>query len=141
MSGTTSVVLLIEPTDQSRTVYADALRGSGYIVVGVPDCTAALSALAELTPHIIIVGFDPRTHDECLAFCARLKADPRTVAIPTLLMSETIDGEDLHRATDMKVLGVTVGQRDAAKITGAVRGVLAVADAPRRRVEARTTDQ
>jgi CheY-like chemotaxis protein len=126
MSGTSSIVLLIELTDESRTVYADALRGSGFTVVVVPDCTAALYALAEVTPQIIIVSFDPRTHDESLAFCGRLKADPRTCAIPILLTSEAINGDDLRRASEMKVLGMTVGQRDGAKITGAVRGVLAV---------------
>jgi CheY-like chemotaxis protein len=125
MSGTSSVVLLIEPTDEPRTVYADALRGSGFTVIVVPDCQAALYALAELTPQIIIVSFDSRTHDESLAFCGRLKADSRTRAIPILLMSEAIDGDDLRRANEMKVLGVTVGRRDGAKITGAVQGVLA----------------
>jgi CheY-like chemotaxis protein len=135
MSGTSGVVLLIEPTDESRIAYADALSDSGFTVAAVPDCTAALHALAEVTPQIVIVTFDPQTHDECLAFCGRLKGDPRLRAIPILLTSETIDGDDLRRANEMKVLGMIVGRRDAAKLTGAVRGVLAAVPQPEQQIK------
>jgi CheY-like chemotaxis protein len=127
MSGTSSVVLLIEPQDESRAARADALRRAGFTVVAVADCTAGLAAVAELTPEIVVASLNPEMHDECLTLCKRLKGDPRTKAIPILLTAETIDSVELQRATDMKVLGVAVGPHDDAKITGAVRGVLAVA--------------
>ena len=128
MSGTSGVVLLIRPDDNSRAVYGNALRNAGFTVIMAPDYAAGLYALTEVTPQIVIVSFDPHTHDECLAFCERLKADSRTRAIPMLLTSETADGADLQRAMDMKVLGIAIGPHDEAKITGAVRGVLSVAD-------------
>ena len=128
MSETSGVVLLIHPDDNSRAVYADALRNAGFTVVMAPDCAAGLYAISEVTPQIVVASFDRHTHDECLVFCERLKGDSRTRAIPILLTSETIDGADLQRATDMKVLGIAIGPHDEAKITGAVRGVLAVAD-------------
>jgi two-component system, chemotaxis family, chemotaxis protein CheY len=128
MSGTSSVVLLIEPNDDSRAVYAAALRNAGFTVIVTPDCAAGLYALAEVTPQIVIASFNLQTHDQFLAFCERLKADSRTRAIPILLTSETINGDDLQRATDMKVLGIAVGPHDEAKMTAAVRGVLAVAE-------------
>ena len=128
MSGTASVVLLIEPNDTSRSVYADALHNAGFIVVGARDCAAALYALTEIIPQIIIASFDLRTHDECLAFCERLKSNSRTRAIPILLTSETITIEDLRRATDISVLGLSIAQQDGAKMISAVRAVLAVAE-------------
>jgi CheY-like chemotaxis protein len=128
MPGTSNVVLLIEPNDGSRAAYADALGNAGFTVVTAPDCAAALYALTEITPQIVIASFDPRTHDECLAFCERLKGNSRTRAIPILLKSESIDGDDLQRATEISVLGVSIGPQDGAKMTSAVRGVLAVAD-------------
>jgi len=128
MSGTSSVVLLIEPNEDSRHVYADALRDAGFTVVMAPDCAAGRYALAEVTPQIVIASFNRQTHDECLAFCERLKADSRTRAIPILLTSETINGDDLRRATDISVLGLSIGQQDGAKMISAVRGVLAVAE-------------
>jgi len=128
MSGTSSVVLLIDPNDSSRIVYADALRNAGFTVVMAPDCAAGLYALAEITPHIVVTSFSPQTHDECLAFCERLKSDSRTQAIPILLTTETINGADLQRATDISVLGVSIGPQDGGKMTSAVRGVLAVAE-------------
>jgi CheY-like chemotaxis protein len=127
MAGTSSVVVLIEPKDESRAARADALRRAGFAVVAVADCTAGLQAISELTPHIVVASLDPQTHDECLALCARLQDDPRSRAIPILLTAETINSGDLQRATDMKILRVAVGPHDDAKITGAVRGVLAVA--------------
>ena len=123
-------MLLLEANADSRRVYTDALRSAGFTVVAAPDCATALYALAEVIPQILIASFDSHTHDECLAFCERLKSDPRTRAIPILLTSETIDSADLQRATDLKVLGVAIGPHDEAKMTGAVRGVLAVTDEP-----------
>ncbi len=98
-------------------MYAAALRKAGFIVVATPDCAAGLYALAEVPPQVVIVSFDLHTHDECLAFCERLKAESRTRAIPILLTSETFTGDDLQRPTDMKVLGIAVGPHDQAKMT------------------------
>jgi DNA-binding response OmpR family regulator len=128
MLGASTIVLLIEPKDDSRAAHADTLRRAGFTVVVVPDCAVGLYAIAEVTPQIIVASFDPRTRDECFAFCERLQDDSRTKAIPILLMAETISTDDLQRATDMKALGVAVGPDDQAKITGAVQGVLAVAE-------------
>jgi len=125
MSGTSSVVL-IEPNDELRGVYAAALRESRFTVIAVPDCAAAHYVIAEITPQIVIVSFESRTHDECIAFCKRLKADRATRDIAILLTSDTITVEDLQRATEIKVLGMTVGPHDEAKMTAAVRGMLAV---------------
>jgi len=128
MSGTSGVVLLVHPDDNSRAVYGDALHDAGFTVVMAPDCTVGLYALSEVTPQIVVASFNPHTHDECLAFCERLKADSRTRAIPVLLTSEIITGDDLRRATDISVLGLSIGQQDGAKMISAVRGVLAVAE-------------
>ena len=125
MSGTSSVVLN-EPNDELRGVYAAALRNSGFTVVAIPDCAAAHYVIAEITPQIIIVSFESRTHDECIAFCKRLKADPATRDIAILLTSDNITDDDLQHATEMKVLGMTVGPHDEAKMTAAARGMLAV---------------
>jgi DNA-binding response OmpR family regulator len=128
MSETSGVVLLIRSDDTSRAAYGEALRNAGFTVIMAPDCAAGLYALSEVTPQIVVASFDPHTRDECLAFCERLKRDSRTGGIPILLTSQTIDEADLQRAMDMKVLGIAIGPHDEAKITGAVRGVLAVED-------------
>lgn len=58
----------------------------------------------------------------------RLKTDTRTRTIPVLLTSATINGDDLQRATEMKVLGMTVGPHEGAKMLAAVKTVAAVAN-------------
>jgi CheY-like chemotaxis protein len=130
MKSPSSLVLLIEPNDTSRAVYADALHASGFTVVAVADTAAALYAVREMTPQIVIARFDPGTHDECFTLCERLKEDSRTRDIPILLASAGISAQDLGRATAISVLGVSIGPHDGAKMTSAVRGVLAVAQAP-----------
>ena len=128
MACTPSVILLIEPQDDLRAAYAASLRASGFTVVDAPDCAVAHYALAEITPQIVVVSFEPRTHEECIAFCERLKADTRTSTIPILLTSATINGDDLQRATPISVFGLTLGPHDGAKMLAAVKGALAVAE-------------
>jgi CheY-like chemotaxis protein len=120
---------LVDPNLDSGAHHADALRRNGYSVVVVADCDAALIALTRLTPRVIIVNFDSRTRDHCLAFCDRLKADVQTRAVPVLLTSDAINRDDLRRATNTKALVLSLGSPlDEMKLTSAVRGVLAVGE-------------
>ena len=130
MSGPSSLVLLIEPND-ARAGYVDALRGTGLNVVAVTSCEAARHTLDTMTPRLIIARFDVATRDECLAFVAQVKGDPRTRDIPILLTSEIITGADLRRVNEMKVLGVAAAAQDSGKMMAAVRGVLAVVEGKR----------
>jgi CheY-like chemotaxis protein len=119
-------LLLIEPNDESRAAYDTALRGAGFNVIGVVDCDSARRALATITPRLVIASFDRRTREDCLAFCEQLKGDQRTRSMPILLTSAHVNADDLRRATDISVLGLTVGPHDGTKLAGAVSGVLAV---------------
>jgi CheY-like chemotaxis protein len=61
MAATSSVVLLIEPNDESLADCENALRGAGLDVVTVADCEAARQALATMTPRLIVAPFDVQT--------------------------------------------------------------------------------
>jgi two-component system, chemotaxis family, chemotaxis protein CheY len=121
-------VLVIGADGSSREQYAEALRGAGFTVVTAADCEAAFETVTSLTPQLVVVSFHPGTRDDALALCQHLKSDSRTRAVPILLTSEAIDADDLRRATDMSVLGLTIGPRDGTKLVSAVRGVLAVSE-------------
>lgn len=125
MSDNSGTVLLLEPDDMSRARYHSALRDAGFDVAPVNDCAAALHALTVTVPRLVIAGFDAQTHDECVALCEQLRTDPRTSGIPIILTSESIDADELRRATGMSVLGLAIGPNDARKLVSAVRGVLA----------------
>jgi DNA-binding response OmpR family regulator len=128
MSVHSGAILLIDPSDDARALHADALRTAGFDVVSVADCESAVQTLTTLTPELIIVSFDPRTRDECLTFCTRLKEDARIRVVPVLLTSASIDEDDMRRATDLRVLSLIVSPLDGAKLTSAVRGVMAVSE-------------
>lgn len=127
MSETSSVVLLIEPDDETRAAYEAALCGGGFNVIPAASCEAARHTLDAMTPRLIIARFDVWTHDECLAFVERIKGDPRIRDVPILLTTEIITRDDL-RATDLRVLRVAVGPRDGAKMAAVVGGVLTVTE-------------
>lgn len=129
MSAASRALLLIDPGDETRALHADALRHVGFDVLAVDDCETALEALTTLTPQLIIASFNPRTREECLAFCERLKADPRTRSVPILLTSHAINRDDLRRATDTSALVLSLASPlDHMKLTSAVRGMLAVGE-------------
>jgi CheY-like chemotaxis protein len=129
MSGNSSAILLIDPSDDSRALHADSLRRAGFRVVAVTDCDAGFKTLTTLTPQLIIASFNPLTRDECLAFCERLKTDAQTRAVPIFLTSHAINRDDLRRAMDTRVLVLSLASPlDDMKLTSAVRGVLAVGD-------------
>ena len=50
------------------------------------------------------------------------------VITPGYIPATFINGDDLRRATEISVLGLTVGPHDGAKMLAAVKGVLAVAE-------------
>jgi DNA-binding response OmpR family regulator len=131
MSGNSSPVLLIDLDGTSPKPYAEALSDAGFNVVVAAHCQAAFELVNTLTPRLIVVSFDPGTRDGCVAFCEQLRSDSGTRAIPILLTSAALDGDDLRRATDISVLGLTIGPCDGSKLASAVRAVLAVSEGAR----------
>jgi two-component system, chemotaxis family, chemotaxis protein CheY len=121
----TSAVLLIEAHDDTRVRYEHALRDAGFDADAIAEYSTALRVLAQLRPSVIVAGFHRDTRDECLAFCQRLKADSRMRAIPIVLVSGSIDQDDLQRAMDISLLALAVPPLDGSKLVGAVKGVLA----------------
>jgi PleD family two-component response regulator len=129
MPSHTRAILLIDSRVDSRAHHAESLQRDGFTVVSVANCDDAFVALTTLAPQLIIVSFDARTRDDCLAFCQQLKADAPTRAVPILLTSDTINGDDLRRATNSQALVLSLcSPLEDTKLTSAVRGVLAVGE-------------
>jgi CheY-like chemotaxis protein len=119
-------VLLLDARNIERIRYADTLRSAGLLVTALADAETAYRVAVERQPRVIIACVNGANRNDRLAFCRRLKADPRTQTIPTLLASTTLSAEDIRLATASGALAIAVSPNDGTKLVSAIRGVLAV---------------
>jgi CheY-like chemotaxis protein len=88
--GRRPLVLIVEPHDARRARRARKLRQQGFAVVDVPDEVAAFSAARAAPPNLMVIGPSARTIPAG-ELCARLKAHPLLVSVPTVLVGATLD--------------------------------------------------
>jgi len=119
-------VLLLDARERERIRYADILRDAGFLVTALTDSEETFRLAGDSQPRVIVAAMTADSRADCLALCRRLKADPRTRTIPTLLASPTMGDEDIRLATAVGVLALTVSPNNGAKLVSAIRGVLAV---------------
>ena len=69
----------------------------GYEVVSAPNGAAALAAITEMPPDLVIMDIMMPEVDGIEA-CTRIRANPATAGIPVLLFSALSSGHDSERA-------------------------------------------
>ena len=84
--GERARVLIADDNADMREYLTNLLRNSGYQVIDVDDGQVALDALRADTPDLVISDVMMPGMDG-LQLVAALRADPRTAAIPVLLLS------------------------------------------------------
>jgi two-component system, cell cycle response regulator DivK len=90
-------VLLIEDDPASRYIFGTALRHSGFTVLEAPTASRAFTLLREHTPDVLVVDIGLPEMDG-FAILDRLRADPRTAAIPVVVATVYVFPEDEARA-------------------------------------------
>jgi CheY-like chemotaxis protein len=120
----TVTVLLLG--NESRTVYAQALRAAGFAVVEAGSEADALSMVGGARPAVILICFDADTRDDRLRFCRTVKADAQARNTPMLLLTAAAaSGDDVELATDPGVMVLSVPADAETKLVAAVQGVMA----------------
>jgi len=80
------MVLLVDDCADTRSLYAEYLDLSGFAVKEASDGMAALAAAASTIPDVVVLDLGlPGVSGREAA--ARLKADPRTRAVPVIVVS------------------------------------------------------
>jgi CheY-like chemotaxis protein len=83
LGGTNPRVLLVEDDRDGRRMYADWLRGAGFVVEEAHNGLQALEKALELAPNVIVTDLAIPGIDG-LQLCKRLKDNPRTRHIPII---------------------------------------------------------
>jgi len=87
LANRVSTILVVDDDEDSRLVLRSVLEPSGHLVLEAPNGQAALEMISSLiTPDIVVTDLDmPVLGGE--AFISRLRAEPKTNAIPIVIVS------------------------------------------------------
>jgi two-component system cell cycle response regulator DivK len=80
------LVLVVDDAKDTRVIYSESLRFRGYRVEEAGDGLEALEKVDALEPDVVILDLKLPVIDGCEA-TRRLKAAPRTRAIPIIVLS------------------------------------------------------
>jgi adenylate cyclase len=83
-------VLVVDDHDMLRSGLSVALSAAGYVVESAPDGLAALAAVSESRPDVVVLDLRMPVMDG-FATLARLRADPRTADIPVVVATAAED--------------------------------------------------
>ena len=92
-SARRSRVLVADDTDSIRALYRKLLSGDGHEVIAVGDGVAALNAVHEHHPDVVLLDVTMPQLDG-LEVCRRLKSDPATRLTPVVLVTGLSDLQD-----------------------------------------------
>ena len=91
------LVLLVEDSSETYELYSEVLAKAGYAVVGADNGDDAYRQAVSLAPDLVIMDYELRGIDGCEA-TERLKRDPRTAAIPIVMITGHVSSSEFERA-------------------------------------------
>ena len=113
-------MLLVEDTADLRHLYARSLRQHGCIVLDVADASAALEAVVEFSPDLVLTDVMMPAIDG-IELIRRLRARPELAAIPIVAMTASPTAEHERRARGAGAVDFIVKPADIGRILGRFR--------------------
>ena len=92
-------VLVVEDDAANRVLLTRLLERAGYRPVTADDGPSGLAAAFELSPDVVLLDVGLPGMDG-LEICRRLRADPRTVALPVVLLTGRTSVDDVVAGLD-----------------------------------------
>jgi CheY-like chemotaxis protein len=119
-----STVLLVDANEDSRLIYAAALRHHGLSVVAHESSASALDLARAQPPGVIVLGLSFASGPGWSAL-RELKEDPATASIPVLALSSTGLPEHRDRALAMGCAAFLVKPLPPLELLAVARDLLA----------------
>ena len=120
------LVLIAEDDVANRALLARLLERAGYRSIAVADGRDALRAAIEEDPDLVLLDIGlPGLNG--LDVCRRLRADPRTVALPIILVTGQVTSRDVVAGLDAGADDFVRKPYDEAELMARVRSVLRLA--------------
>lgn len=94
-----SRILVADDTDSIRALYRKLLATDGHEVIAVADGQAAMAAVHESHPDVVLLDVT-MPHLDGLEVCRRLKSDPATRFTPVVLVTGLSDLQDRIRGIE-----------------------------------------
>ena len=120
------LVLVAEDDLANRALLARLLERAGYRSIAVADGRDALRASIEENPDLVLLDIGLPGLDG-LDVCRRLRADPRTVALPIILVTGQVSSRDVVAGLDAGADDFVRKPYDEAELLARVRSVLRLA--------------
>ncbi|NJD26950.1 MAG: response regulator [Chloroflexi bacterium] len=119
-------VLVVADDQDNRVLLDRLLQGAGYRTSLVADGAAAVQAATDEMPDLMLldVGLPRRNGFEV---CRRLRADPRTVALPIILVTGRGSSQDVVAGLDAGADDFVRKPYDQAELMARIRSVLRLA--------------
>jgi DNA-binding response OmpR family regulator len=127
MSDKAPIVLVVEDSDTIRALIVINLTLEGFDVVEARDGKQCLELLDYLQPALITLDVAMPNLDG-FATAARLKADPRTSAIPIVMVTARAQGNDLTRGAELGVDAYVTKPFDPTHLVDVIRSLVGDAD-------------
>lgn len=127
MSSTT--ILIVEDNADNRDIYTTMLRHHGYVVAEAENGEEGIRLAHELLPGVVLMDVSMPGIDG-LEATRRLKADPRTAAIPVIAVTAHAMQEDRDRARDAGCDGYLAKPVEPRRVLEEVARLLAAQAAP-----------
>jgi putative two-component system response regulator len=92
-------VLIVEDDPANRVLLTRLLERAGYRPSSAADGPSGLATVLELAPDVVLLDVELPGMDG-LEICRRLRADPRTVALPVVLLTGRTSVDDVAAGLD-----------------------------------------
>ncbi|HXG27161.1 MAG TPA: HD domain-containing phosphohydrolase [Candidatus Binatia bacterium] len=120
------LVLIAEDDAANRALLSRLLERSGYRSIAVADGRDALKAAVDAAPDLVLLDVGlPGLNG--LDVCRRLRADPRTVALPIILVTGQAASRDVVAGLDAGADDFVRKPYDEAELMARIRSVLRLA--------------
>jgi adenylate cyclase len=119
------MILIVDDSETNRDIVATRLRTHGYDVLQAGDGEAALAAVREQSPDLVLMDVMMPVLDGIEA-CRRLKADPTLPFTPVVLLTAKADTRDVVAGFDAGADEYLTKPIDQSSLVARVRSMLRI---------------